>query len=443
MKTASEFLAWSENLGSSANWTKNQRDEREKLFLALPADEKYLVQRHGVDEYFTESNLVAGSERTSLSPSGRYRLVTSSYGTKPGAWSFTRGQVFRVSDGEQLADIKRNYSDFDWTWLEDQPGGDFGVGGNDYQGQSFVYLNTGTTKHHIPDDAFFGAGFCWTGARVLMTGALLVDGCYWACPFKYRLYDISDPMSGWPELVPPGNISFEYEQNSSVEASPEGMIVHTRRLKVFKADGKNEREIESESMQINVNDKAAYEAFQSRYPDEDEDAHLWGLMDIERTVLRLEGRELKLVEHWQSPWLLESRRKQAEWSAKREEDTRRWTAESVLLARLKALAAESGVTDRFAVGYMWPSKNMKDNGDTNPIYFTVELSNKHGNRRVHLEWGVSEGEIKLSYSSGCPKIKMDFPRSEDGAVEAWRHSFAFLEEAVETLASALINEDRP
>ncbi|MCF1193304.1 hypothetical protein LRR18_17070, partial [Mangrovimonas sp. AS39] len=71
----------------------------------------------------------------------------------------------------------------------------------DYQGQTVVNLNTLETRTFIPEEAKKGHGFCWADYTYNKEHNLLVvDGCYWACPYEYRFYDFSEPMAGWPEL---------------------------------------------------------------------------------------------------------------------------------------------------------------------------------------------------------------------------------------------------
>jgi hypothetical protein len=78
------------------------------------------------------------SPRDRLSPSGKYRLVVTSYTTG------TLGVITRVADGEEIARVDRNYHSFEHTWIEDHPSGhDYLVCGEDYQGQTVIELDTG------------------------------------------------------------------------------------------------------------------------------------------------------------------------------------------------------------------------------------------------------------------------------------------------------------
>lgn len=155
-------------------------------------------------EYFTPDNTDLENRREKLSPSGKYKLVITPYRTKPGCWSFTQGLIFNVENGQQIAEIQRNYSSFPYLWVEDHVNGhSYLIGGADYQGQTVIELDTGLRKDFLPAAAIDGAGFCWAEYEYnTAKQVLIVDGCYWACPYEYKLYDFSDPMNkGWPNLT--------------------------------------------------------------------------------------------------------------------------------------------------------------------------------------------------------------------------------------------------
>jgi uncharacterized Zn finger protein (UPF0148 family) len=172
--------------------------------------------------YFSSDNEVPDSRREHLSPSGKYKLVTSGFGTKPGCWSYTQGQVFEQGSDTPIATIQRNYSSFPFNWIEDHPNGHaYLIGGEDYQGQTVIELDTGKRRDSLPEAANKGWGFCWTGTTFDKgTSILVADGCFWACPYEFRFYDFSDPMgTGWPEI--------EVEDSVDVD----------RKAPTFEADG--------------------------------------------------------------------------------------------------------------------------------------------------------------------------------------------------------------
>lgn len=156
----------------------------------------------GVVDYYTEGRARdAGQE--SFSPSGRYKLLVRYYGTKPGSWNYSRGTVWAADDpdGKPIADVKRNYSSFEFAWIEGHPNGhSYLVCGEDYQGQTVVELDTGRRRDHLPPEAKQGHAFCWIDYSFhAPTCLLVVGGCHWACPYETRFYDFRDPLTGWPD----------------------------------------------------------------------------------------------------------------------------------------------------------------------------------------------------------------------------------------------------
>lgn len=153
-------------------------------------------------DYFKPENESVKCRREHLSPSGKYKLMTSNFSTKEGSWSYSQGKVFRLGSDEPIAVVQRNYSAFPFTFIEDHPNGHvYLIAGENYQGQTVIELDTGKRRDHLPQDAKTGHGFCWTESRFDPgTSLLAVCGCIWAFPYEFRFYDFSDPMTGWPEL---------------------------------------------------------------------------------------------------------------------------------------------------------------------------------------------------------------------------------------------------
>lgn len=161
---------------------------------------KYEEKRAAIKKAF-ESYKPLPDPQMERSPSGKYLLVITRFETKPGAWSYTRGQVFC---GEHLvAEVLRNYSSFPFAWVEGHPNGhDYLACGEDYQGQTIVEVDTGRQVSTYPEAAHKGFGFCWASIHPSPDKQVLaVDGCYWACPYEVVLYDFRDPMNlPLPEL---------------------------------------------------------------------------------------------------------------------------------------------------------------------------------------------------------------------------------------------------
>jgi hypothetical protein len=145
-----------------------------------------------IRKYITLENLVADSIREVSSPDGRFKLVTASYKTGERTWNYTEGKVYRVGEEEPLATVYRNYSSFWHSWVMDHPtGNEYLLCGEDYQNQTWVNLSTGELR------STEGQSFCWYGVEKQFTGGwLLVNGCYWAGPSEFRMYDFSNPDVG-------------------------------------------------------------------------------------------------------------------------------------------------------------------------------------------------------------------------------------------------------
>lgn len=157
----------------SADWRAQKRTDIERVFAAA---------RRG------------GSERY-LSPSGRYELEVVDWQVD-GGWDYSEGVVRRTHDGRSITSIRRNYAAFPFLWCEGHPAGhDYLLAGEDYQGQTVVELDTGRRVDHLPGPAEQGNGFCWAEHHLSPDRTVLVvDGCYWACPYELVAFDFSRPM---------------------------------------------------------------------------------------------------------------------------------------------------------------------------------------------------------------------------------------------------------
>jgi hypothetical protein len=177
-------------------------EEAERLRKLIEPGLLHAYNRAQIDAYCVPENENPKCRTEHESPSQTYRLVVQSYGTKPGSWSYTQGRVYRVGSNEPIAIVNRNYHDFPFEFVENHPNGHaYLICGEDYQGSTVIELDTGRRRDYLPDEAAEGFGFCWAVYKFHPEAQLLVvDGCYWACPYEYRFYDFADPMAGWPEL---------------------------------------------------------------------------------------------------------------------------------------------------------------------------------------------------------------------------------------------------
>lgn len=155
-------------------------------------------------DYFTPENAQLDKQKESFSPSGKYKLVITPYSTKAGSWSYTQGLVYETATNKLITEVQQNYSSLPFLWVEEHPNGHpLLITHEDYQGQTVIELDTGLRKNFLPEAAVKGHGFCWVEYEFNAVHQILsVDGCYWACPYEFKLYDFSDPMNkGWAELV--------------------------------------------------------------------------------------------------------------------------------------------------------------------------------------------------------------------------------------------------
>ena len=159
-------------------------------------DEKYLERRKGIERFFTPENKIADSGKTVVSPSGNYGLEIYRYFAGPKSWNYSRGIVRRLSDNKVIADVKRNYGHFWYTWVKHSNGNEYILCGEDYQGYSIVNLTGETHDVFFPEDGYKGTGFCWAAIYPSPDGLVLaVDGCYWASPYEVVFFDFSDPAN--------------------------------------------------------------------------------------------------------------------------------------------------------------------------------------------------------------------------------------------------------
>lgn len=131
------------------------------------------------------------------SPSGKYELLIRTYGTKPGCWNYSRGTVYRISDGAEICDIKRDYSTFHHSWIT-KNNQEWLISGYSYLNQVAINLDTGEIFENGGKDP---NAFCWAQCNISPDGnTLVVEGCYWAFPYEYKFFDFTDPSKPWIEL---------------------------------------------------------------------------------------------------------------------------------------------------------------------------------------------------------------------------------------------------
>jgi len=443
VSTAVEYFAWCDSQGPGSAWTSSQKTLQKKLFKSLPRTERNLVligRGKDREKFFIKENRGETSEK--VSPSGKYRLEIARYGTTKGAWDYSRGEVFRISDGVQVADVKRNYSSFPFFWMEDHHNGhDYLVCGTDYQGLTFCELDTGKMATHIPDAAFEGGGFCAADFSLLLSGKILVVvGCIWACPYEYRLYDVSDPLTDCPEIRSK-DFCLDYEEKGKTSLVEEdGLLLWGEGSLFFKKTGESEHDIETKwSHAFDLENKAqkakdpalieeaaaAVSSLERDYPDKEDSPESWEVRPDLRRSFRISGSELVLVEEWKSEDRLKKDQLHKEWEEKTQKDMREWMASPDSLWSFLAEISGGGPDFlRKRTHFMYPSWNARENGEKNPAFFSVsgraydpDVSYNHS---FSLEWGVKSGDITLeTWVRGEGSKKSSFPRSQEGIIKAW------------------------
>jgi hypothetical protein len=338
---------------------------------------------------FEPKNERPDSREECLSPSARYRLVTSAFSTGPVSWEYSQGVVYRLGDDGAIATVQRNYGAFPHLFIEGHPKGDFLVCGEDYQGQTVIELTTGRRRDVLSQGADDGVGFCWASYRYDgPTQILVVCGCIWACPYEYRFFDFCDPMSGWPEIELDHPV--DADDRRAPELDPDGTLrcYETRQ----------------------VDDAARGEP--SAPP----------IVDVIRTYKR-KGQKLARMEEWISDYEKDRRRAREE----RERRDQEWTAnfkaaDPLYLTYLELLKDPALSPDSYqTVGQTWDGWCSDWKGNERRWCRRIVTHTGRTGPTVDLEWAVETGPIKLVlYRDG----KSDGERFFEHSVEGMKQAFA-------------------
>jgi hypothetical protein len=170
----------------------------------------------------------AGSEKTHMSPCGRYRLTIWEHETSKNTLNVTTGLVEEV--GEQrpdeadqrykyrirVAQIERNYDYFPFCWLV-RGEETFLFYGEDFQGYGCLKCSTGERADYLPVGYRSGGAFCWASIEPDSESEnhLLVEGYIWGGPSYRMRYDVTNPFSfPYPEEY----LGSAYDDDSDNEA---------------------------------------------------------------------------------------------------------------------------------------------------------------------------------------------------------------------------------
>ena len=100
-------------------------------------NQRYIERRKEIEAAFERSPKVESSDGEFVSLSGLYKLHIASYHVGENIWEYSRGVVSRLSDGEIIADVKRNFGLFWHAWVKHPNGNEYLFGASCFH-QSFV-----------------------------------------------------------------------------------------------------------------------------------------------------------------------------------------------------------------------------------------------------------------------------------------------------------------
>lgn len=456
--SAETFLAWQASLGPYETWTGEIRKERAERYNLLSPQDKYLVKREGVNDHFAPENAQLDKQSTQPSPSGRYVLVITPYHTKAGGWDYTLGEIFRTpvfpeTARVKIAEVRRNYGDMWQCWVEGHrlTGQDYLLTGEDYQGHTVVNLTTGVVSSHIPAEAFEGFGWCMVSAEVmggLAEGLVLLkaEGCYWACPYEYRIYDFSNPDSedvfekGLPELT----ADLSLANGSDTEISIEGnKLVLTefdsKHVLTGKWKGEVYEHLQEFSRACHLARKSEVQEDIERAEDEKKKQYkvyhgkdvAWEKVPFSRKTYSLGVNGLfdeESVQEWLSERALQKKAAQDAWDAQDEAKFKQVMAEEPIYQAIKEVfpADYAERTSR-----KFQSLVSRWEGDDNSFHLSVRIDppprDLYNDRTVSLVWGAENGPLNLElWTRSKGNNKHLFPRTSEGLAEALAFAQAHL-----------------
>jgi hypothetical protein len=375
------------------------REALNAAYEGLSKEVQDIYEKLRQDEIFDPKN-AAPERRDVFSPSGKYKLSITAFKTSPGCWSYTQGLVYRKDGDNPLAEIRRNYSAFPYLFIEGHPKGDFLVCGADYQGQTIIALDTGKRRDHLSDGADKGHGFCWASHKYEPSAqVLVVDGCIWACPYEFRFYDFSDPMSGWPELET-------------------GKCIYSDRMEpTFEADGTLK----------------CYQTEASEDDDDDEGTLPKRPSGIAAfTRFRREGLKLIEIEWWVSDAEKDRRAQHEEAERKYEEWTKNFKATDPLYLTYAELVKDPALSpeEYMSVGQTYDDWGDDWKGKERRWCRRIITHKAKTGPTVDLEWAVDTGPIKIVlYRDG----KSDGHKFFEHSVEGMKSAFAAAKEYAHVL----------
>jgi len=378
------------------------KSESEMLEKLLPEGLRSLYDRKK-KEWMCRDATATGEPVVHKSDSGKYELHITRHSTGENSWNYSKAKVYR--DGTLVTEVCRNYGAFPFLFVEGHPNGsDFLVCGEDYQGQVVVELNTGRLRGLLPEEAKQGHGFCWAEYRFdAKSQVVVVDGCFWACPYEFRFFDFSDPMEkGWPRIE---------MEDSYADADKEWPEIDGDIFKCFESTA-NEEDDDGDD------------------DDEDKPEKEPSSFKTIKTFKR-EGLKLILVNEWVSEAEQEYRKEQKEANEKHEA----WKADfrdnnPLYLAFKVRLKSDTWLNPEEYESYGVTHDNWCPDFKEHETRWCKRIHGRHGHSKgwtIDLDWAVKTGPVKITlFKDGKSHSTKFFPHSVEGMNEAFDYAKALL-----------------
>jgi len=189
----------------------------------------YIKKRQDIEKKIEEGSILHHKRKTFDSPKSNYILSVSPVAFKEDkrVWGYTVGKIFRKKmdkTGSLIDKLHRNSEKFPFIFIETHiDGHDYFIGGEDYQGQTVIRLDTSERVDFIGEKAKRDMEFCWQKFHLSPNRKIMaIEGYSKNKPTEYneyqniRFYNFENPLSLPYEEV--GNrISFPYNEVVSWE----------------------------------------------------------------------------------------------------------------------------------------------------------------------------------------------------------------------------------
>lgn len=343
-------------------------------------------------EWMCREATATGEPKIHKSDSGKYELHVTRHTTGKNTWNYSKGKVFR--DGVLITEVCRNYGAFPFLFIEGHANGnDYLICGEDYQGQVVIELNTGRRRGLLPEEAKQGFGFCWADYRFdSKSQVVIVDGCFWACPYEFKFFDFSDPMEkGWPQI----EMEDAYADADSKWPEIDGDI--------FKC----------------------FESSRDDDDDEDEEKPTKGSSGFKSIkTFKREGLQLVLVDEWVSEAEQQYRKEQKEANERHEAWKADFRANDPLYLAFKArLKSDTWLSPEEHESYGITHSNWCPDFKEQETRWCKRIHGRRGGSKgwtIDLDWAVKTGPVKITlFKDGNSHSTKFFPHSVEGMNEAF------------------------